>query len=178
MTGLKQIMPSQQLAVLMKRMTGVIAMLGLLLSAGAAQAVIDTYEFNNEQEHQQYKVLIDELRCPKCQNQNLSGSNSPIAEDMRREIHRMVTEGQTNQDVVDFMVARYGDFVNYRPRRDSSTLVLWYGPIGMLLIGAVVVFLISRRKRGDSGSVSTSSAPKDAAAEQKLQRLLKDKDAR
>ncbi len=176
--GVKQIMQLQLLTMFIKRIIRIISILGLLVTAWAAHAVIDTYEFNTEQQHQQYRVLIDELRCPKCQNQNLSGSNAPIAEDMRREIHRMVTEGQSNQHVVDFMVARYGDFVNYRPRRDSSTLVLWYGPIGMLLIGALVVVLISRRKRGDSGDASASAKPKDAAAQQKLQRLLNDKDAR
>tara|TARA_R110002167_G_scaffold82282_4_gene224546 strand:- start:736 stop:1263 length:528 start_codon:yes stop_codon:yes gene_type:complete len=161
----------------MTRMIQVAALIALLLGSMSAQAVIDTYKFNTEEEHQQYKVLIDELRCPKCQNQNLSGSNSPIAEDMRREIHRMVTEGQTSQDVVDFMVARYGDFVNYRPRRDSSTLVLWYGPIGMLIIGAVVVVLISLRKRKGKGS-DASVKPAEKLDKAKLQRLLDDKDPR
>ncbi len=159
----------------MKRTMRLMAVLGLLLTSWSAQAVIETYQFKNEQEHQQYKVLVEELRCPKCQNQNLSGSNSPIAEDMRREIHRMVSEGQSSQSVIDFMVARYGDFVNYRPRRDSSTMLLWYGPIGMLVIGAFVVFLVSRRKRegADPGVKSI-----DSAAQEKLKRLLDDKDAR
>ena len=151
------------------------SMLAVLLMAMplSSWAVIDTYEFANEQQQDQYKVLIDELRCPKCQNQNLADSNAPIAADMRREIHRMVTEGQSNQNVVDFMVARYGDFVNYRPRKDSSTLLLWYGPIGMLLLGALVVVLMTRRKRG----VEQKPQAKDNQVDQqKLQRLLKDKD--
>ncbi|MFT5721606.1 MAG: cytochrome c-type biogenesis protein CcmH [Motiliproteus sp.] len=152
--------------------------LGVLLGSllpWSAQAAIDAYSFATEQQHQQYQVLTQQLRCPKCQNQNLAGSNSPIAEDMRREIHRMLTEGQTNPQVVDFMVARYGDFVNYRPRRDSSTLLLWYGPIGMLLIGAVVVLLISRRKGEDA---KVSAKPTDTAAQERLQRLLNTKDVR
>ncbi|MEH6823966.1 MAG: cytochrome c-type biogenesis protein [Motiliproteus sp.] len=159
----------------MKRTMRLMAMLGLLLASWSAQAVIETYQFKNEQEKQQYKVLVEELRCPKCQNQNLSGSNSPIAEDMRREIHRMVSEGQSSQTVIDFMVARYGDFVNYRPRRDSSTMLLWYGPIAMLVIGALVVLLVSRRKRGGSDADVKAIDP---AAQEKLKRLLDDKDAR
>ncbi|MEH6649227.1 MAG: cytochrome c-type biogenesis protein [Motiliproteus sp.] len=148
-----------------------IVLMVLLLTSWSAQAVIDAYQFDNDQQHDRYKLLTEELRCPKCQNQNLAGSNSPIATDMRREIHRMVTEGQSNQDVVDFMVARYGDFVNYRPRRDGSTMVLWYGPIALLVIGGLVVLATARRRRaGDKPGQSKS------ADQEKLQRLLKDKD--
>lgn len=146
-------------------------LIALLLTSWSAQAVIDAYQFDDEQQHEQYKILTAELRCPKCQNQNLADSNAPIATDMRREIHRMVTEGQSNQDVVDFMVARYGDFVNYRPRRDGSTMVLWYGPIALLILGGLVVLATAKRRKkgGDSGQ-SKSADP------EKLQRLLKDKD--
>jgi cytochrome c-type biogenesis protein CcmH len=142
----------------------------LLFSAWSAQAVIDTYEFASTEQQDQYKLLTEELRCPKCQNQNLADSNAPIAADMRREIHRMVSQGQSNQDVVDFMVARYGDFVNYRPRKDSSTAVLWYGPIVMLLIGALVLLLLTRRKGGaDKGKSAEAAVDRD-----KLKRLLDD----
>lgn len=149
-------------------------LLPLLLLSTSVWAVIDTYEFSNDQQQGQYKILIEELRCPKCQNQNLADSNAPIAADMRREIHRMVTEGQTNQDVVDFMVARYGDFVNYRPRRDSSTLVLWYGPIGMLVLGAVVVVLLAKRKR--TGNTEKNANTGNKVDRDKLQRLLDKED--
>lgn len=154
----------------MKRLQSLLLVFGLLLCSWSAQAVIDTYEFGNDEQQLQYKILTEELRCPKCQNQNLADSNAPIAADMRREIHRMVSEGQSNQNVVDFMVARYGDFVNYRPRRDSSTLVLWYGPIAMLLVGALVLVVLTRRKR--SGGIEK---PQDKTADrEKLQRLLDD----
>ena len=151
----------------------------LVLSGSSAWAVIDTYEFNTEQQQEQYKVLIEELRCPKCQNQNLADSNAPIAADMRREIHRMVTEGESNQGVVDFMVARYGDFVNYRPRRDSSTFVLWYGPIGLLALGGVVVLVLARRKRSQQSRAETTTEQPQTEApvdQERLQRLLKDKE--
>lgn len=149
-----------------------VVLMALLLTSWSAHAVIDAYEFDTEQQHDRYKSLTQELRCPKCQNQNLADSNSPISTDMRREIHRMVTEGQSNQDVVDFMVARYGDFVNYRPRRDGSTMVLWYGPIALLILGGLVVLATAKRRRkGDGAGQSKSADP------EKLQRLLKDKDA-
>ncbi len=119
----------------------------LMGSFSTAYAAIDTYKFEDFENRKQFKVLTEELRCPKCQNQNLADSNSPIASDMRREIHRMVEEGQSNQQVVDFMVARYGDFVRYRPKRDSSTAFLWYGPIVLLAFGILVVVLISRRRK-------------------------------
>ncbi|MEH6625224.1 MAG: cytochrome c-type biogenesis protein [Motiliproteus sp.] len=135
-------------------------------------AAIDTYKFANPENREQFKVLTEELRCPKCQNQNLADSNSPIAFDMRREIHRMVEEGQSSQQVVDFMVARYGDFVRYRPKRDSSTAILWYGPIVLLVFGLTVVVLISRRRKA-----VVDRKPDSALAdneEERLKRLLGD----
>ncbi|WP_076720498.1 cytochrome c-type biogenesis protein [Motiliproteus sp. MSK22-1] len=132
-------------------------------------AAIDTYNFANEENRKQFKTLTDELRCPKCQNQNLADSNSPIAADMRREIHRMVEEGQSNQQVVDFMVARYGDFVRYRPKRDSSTALLWYGPIVLLVVGALVVLVISRRRSAEVSKPNPNLADSD---QERLKRLL------
>ena len=152
-----------------------VTVVALLLTSWSAPAAIDAYQFNNGEQKARYKLLTEELRCPKCQNQNLADSNAPIAADMRREIHRMVTSGQSNQDVVDFMVARYGDFVNYRPRRDASTFVLWYGPIGLLVLGGVVVVVMTRRKRGTADTTTTPTAKQPDR--EKLQRLLNDKNS-
>lgn len=117
------------------------------LSISSAWAAIDTFTFSEQGNRELFQELAEELRCPKCQNQNLSDSNSPIAADMRREIYRMVEEGQSGEQVTDFMVARYGDFVRYRPKNDESTWLLWYGPIGLISLGLiVVVFIASRRK--------------------------------
>ncbi len=155
----------------MKPLIQLMAVLGLLILSWSARAVIETYSFENAQQQGQYKELTEVLRCPKCQNQNLADSNAPIAEDMRREIHRMVNEGQSNQNVIDFMVARYGDFVNYRPRHDSSTLVLWYGPIALLVIGALVILVTARRKKGPADGAEKSGGKSNR---KKLQRLLDD----
>jgi cytochrome c-type biogenesis protein CcmH len=88
--------------------------LGLSL-AGVAQAAIDTYEFAKEGDRERFRELTKELRCPKCQNQDIADSNAPIAADLRKEIFRMLGEGKDNQQIIDFMVDRYGDFVRYKP---------------------------------------------------------------
>ncbi len=75
-----------------------------------------------------YQKFIEELRCPKCQNQNLAGSNSPISEDLRREIYRLIDDGKSDTEIVQFMLDRYGDFILYRPRLTSETAILWAAP--------------------------------------------------
>lgn len=130
-----------------------------LCMIGGAQAAIDAYEFESEDERQRYRTLVEELRCPKCQNQNIADSNAPIAMDLRREIFRMLEEGQSNEQIVDYLVDRYGDFVRYKPPVNLKTLALWYGPIAMLVVGFGVLALILRRRRhaGDSGAQNTLS---------------------
>ncbi|MGV8862199.1 MAG: cytochrome c-type biogenesis protein [Pseudomonas sp.] len=116
--------------------------------ANVAQAAIDAYEFRDEAERARYSELTKELRCPKCQNQDIADSNAPIAADLRKEIYRMLGEGQSNQQIIDFMVDRYGDFVRYKPALNSSTWLLWFGP-GILLMGGVLVMgVIVMRRRG------------------------------
>ena len=121
------------------------AVLGLSL-AGVAQAAIDTYQFADDAERERYRDLTKELRCPKCQNQDIADSNAPIAADLRREIFRMLGEGKSNQQIIDFMVDRYGDFVRYKPALTARTWLLWFGP-GALLLGGVVVLAVIVRKR-------------------------------
>ncbi|MFO1369913.1 MAG: cytochrome c-type biogenesis protein [Marinagarivorans sp.] len=114
------------------------------VSTAAVWAAIDTFDFSSEENRERYSVLVDELRCPKCKNNNLSGSNSMIAMDLKREIHTMVEEGKTNQQIADFMVARYGDFVLYRPRVTSQTALLWGAPIGLFVVALIVVITLVR----------------------------------
>ena len=119
---------------------------GLALT-GIAHAAIDTYEFANDAERERFRELTKELRCPKCQNQDIADSNAPIATDLRREIFRMLGEGKDNQQILDFMVARYGDFVLYKPALTSKTAVLWFGPLALLVGGMVVIGVIVGRRR-------------------------------
>ncbi|OCT25718.1 cytochrome c-type biogenesis protein [Pseudomonas putida] len=122
------------------------AVLGLSL-AGMARAAIDTYQFRDDAERERYQQLTKELRCPKCQNQDIADSNAPIAADLRREIFRMLGENQSNQQIIDFMVDRYGDFVRYKPALTARTWLLWFGPGVLLAGGFVVLAVIVRRRR-------------------------------
>ncbi|NRB41931.1 MAG: cytochrome c-type biogenesis protein CcmH [Pseudomonadales bacterium] len=116
----------------------------LLFLAVQVNAVIETYEFSAAEYKLRYQTMVHELRCPKCQNQNLSGSNSPIAKDLRRELHRMIEEGQGDDEIIAFMVKRYGNFVLYRPPVDKYTLWLWGSPIILLMLALLFVFFLRR----------------------------------
>ena len=135
-------------------------LLGLMLVTGA-QAAIDTYNFKDEAERQQFRQLTTELRCPKCQNQDIADSNAPIAADLRREIFRMLGEGKDNQQIIDYMVARYGDFVRYKPVLNSRTWLLWFGPVGLLMGGLLVLGLIVLRKRHSPLSAANQTLTTD-----------------
>lgn len=120
----------------------------VLSLAGQAMAAIDVYEFPTEDERKRYQKFLEELRCPKCKNNNLAGTNSEIADDLRRELHKMVLEGKSDDEIIDFMVSRYGDFVLYRPPVQTNTIALWTGPVIFLLIGFGAIAWIVVRRRG------------------------------
>lgn len=151
------------------------ASLTLLLVMGVAHAAIDTYTFSNEQNEQRFQHLTDEFRCPKCQNQNIADSDSPIASDLRREVHRMVEEGKSDQSIIDFMVTRYGEFVLYRPRIEKETWLLWFGPGALLVVGLVIVALVARHRR--KRIAPQNSAQLSAEDSEQLKKLL-DQDKR
>ncbi|MDO6447126.1 cytochrome c-type biogenesis protein CcmH [Colwellia sp. 1_MG-2023] len=130
----------------------------------------DTYVFPDEVTETRYKSLVKELRCPKCQNQNLADSNSPIAADLRREVYNLLEQGKSDGEIVGFMVQRYGEFVLYRPQVSSLTYVLWFGPAFLLLIGVMVVVQILRKKPVKKETIVLSDEQKD-----KLAQILKDK---
>ncbi|MBR7888659.1 cytochrome c-type biogenesis protein CcmH [Marinomonas sp. A79] len=105
--------------------------------------------FSSELNQTRYQALVTELRCPKCQNQNVADSESSIALDLRRLVFEMIEQGKTDQEIIDYMVARYGAFVLYRPEHSSATFLLWYGPFILLAVGvlAFVLIIVSNRKR-------------------------------
>ncbi|MBA4501028.1 cytochrome c-type biogenesis protein [Marinobacterium marinum] len=128
-----------------------------------AQATIDAYEFSSEENEQRFHELTNVLRCPKCQNQNISDSDAPLAADLRREVYRMLEEGEANDGIIDFMVTRYGEFVLYRPKVNATTWLLWYGPFVLLAIGLIVVVLISRNRRRQQTAAPASGAEVNSA---------------
>ncbi len=121
--------------------------LGLLFISLTSFAAIEVHEFDNDVDRQRYQTFIDEMRCPKCQNQNLAGTNSPIAMDLRRELELMIKDGKSDKEIVDFMVERYGEFILYRPRLSPATLLLWGAPIVLLVFGVIMLLLIVRKRR-------------------------------
>jgi len=112
-----------------------------------AFAAIEAHEFDTDLQRQRYQSFIEEMRCPKCQNQNLAGSDSPISADLRRELYEMIKLGKSDKEIVDFMVDRYGDFILYRPRVTPITYVLWGAPVTLLVVGFIVLIFILRRRR-------------------------------
>ena len=131
-------------------------------------AQVDTFEFDNDEQQGRFRQLSNELRCPMCQNTNLSGSTGGVAEDLRREIHRMILEGMSNEEIEQFMFERYGDFIFYRPRLRAETILLWFGPLLFLIIGGFIAYGIFRR----ANSVDRVTVDLDEEQEAKLNELV------
>lgn len=127
-------------------MTRGIVLLVALLLAPVSWAAIDAYEFPDEDMRDRYHQLIDELRCPQCLNTNIAGSDAMISKDLRREVHRLLLEGHSDDEVLEFMQARYGDFILYEPRVKPGTYALWFLP-PLLLVSAVIFVIVMLRNR-------------------------------
>jgi cytochrome c-type biogenesis protein CcmH len=145
----------------------VLAITSLFAGNIAYASPVETFEFQDEVTKIRFQALSKELRCPKCQNQNLADSNSPIAEDLRRELYELLQQGKADSEIVDFMVSRYGEFVLYRPRVSSLTYVLWFGPALLILIGIIVVIIILRKKPATKENLAL-----DSQQQEKLKQLL------
>ena len=120
------------------------ALIFLFISVNAIAEMVDTFEFHNQADRTRAVELAKSLRCPQCQNQNLVESNSPIAYDLRIEVYNMVNEGKTNQQIIDSMTSRFGNFVNYKPPFQWNTALLWLLPAGLLLVAFGLIWVSSR----------------------------------
>src|SRR5690625_6214636 len=129
----------------------------LVLCGTALASAIETYPFSSELEETRFRSLIAELRCTVCQNQSLADSDAPLARDLRREVFGMLQDNRSDQEIRDFMVERYGEFVLYRPPLAGHTLLLWGGPVGLLVIGLATA-LVAIRKRRDRKSTRLNSS--------------------
>ncbi len=108
--------------------------------------------------------LAENLRCLVCQNESLASSHAELAEDLRREVRELMKQGKSDQEIIDYLVARYGDFVLYKPPMKSYTVLLWFGPFALLLMGlGVLVFQLHKRRQIVQESVLTPEAQKRAA---------------
>ncbi|MBT3707311.1 MAG: cytochrome c-type biogenesis protein CcmH [Proteobacteria bacterium] len=125
----------------------ILLVVGVFTSSTMSFAAIETYQFSDTEDEIRYQKMIAELRCLVCQNQNLADSNAELAQDLRAKTFEMVNAGASNNEIAEFMVARYGDFVLYRPPLKGQTLLLWIGPFGILLIALIVFFITVRRSQ-------------------------------
>lgn len=127
-------------------------LLGLLLVAFAAHA-IDPLPFRDQAQRERFQHLTRELRCLVCQNESLADSNADLARDLRHEVFQLMQQGKSDEQIKQYLVARYSDYVLYDPPLRPSTWLLWFGPAAVLLLGALAVVLtVRRRGRGSTGS--------------------------
>ena len=146
----------------------------LLLLGGlsTANAIVEKQdilpeEFKSPEEKQRFRNLIEDLRCTVCQNQNLADSNASLARDLRHQVLDQIQTGKNDKEVIDYLVARYGDFVLYKPPFKSTTYVLWIGPFVFFIIAVTILFVLIRRRN----QVKTTSLSKEEA--EKLQDALR-----
>lgn len=132
-----------------------------ILVVATAQAAIEVYHFDDVEKTNRFKQLTAELRCPKCQNQNIADSNAEIAQDLRAKLQQMLEADKNDDEIVQYMVDRYGDFVLYKPKIDPQTYLLWFGPIFLLLVAFFVVYAIVRvRTKRSSNQLNTDQQEK------------------
>ena len=142
--------------------------LALVLFAPGAGAKVEVLSFDTPDREQRYNTLIKELRCLVCQNQNLADSNAELAKDLREKTYEMIQAGVSDDEIVDYMINRYGDFVLYRPPVKTSTVFLWLGPFIALLIGLFVVTRMIRRGSAVDAEVL------DQQQQEQVKRLLRE----
>lgn len=158
----------------MTRPAATVTLLLYLLCLPLAQGAIEELEFASEEDRARYEKLVDELRCPKCTSGNLAGSDAPIAADLRSEIYRQINDGRSSDEIQDFMTARYGDFILYRPPLNLGTALLWFGPGLLLLAGFIIIRRMLRANRVDVAADGGTAATLSSEEQRKLNALLDD----
>ncbi|WP_174872194.1 cytochrome c-type biogenesis protein [Pectobacterium polaris] len=143
----------------------VLSFLGALLLSFSVLASSEVLRFDNDTQEQQFRELTMQLRCPKCQNNSIADSNSMIASDMRQKVYELMQQGQTKEQVVDYMVDRYGYFVTYEPPITPFTILLWLLPALFLALGAGMIIRRARRIR-------SAKEPMSEQDKKRLQTLL------
>ena len=118
----------------------------LFLLIQSVHAEIEVYQLTSPELELRYQSLTEELRCLVCQNQNIADSHAELAQDLRRKVYEMLSSGQSNAQIIDYMTERYGDFVLYRPPFNVRTILLWFTPVLALLIGALGFMSILNRR--------------------------------
>ena len=157
----------------------VFLVMALLLTPPVVAAPVVTYEFASEEQEALFNKLSNELRCLVCQNQSIADSNAELATDLRDEIYGMLQQGNSEEEIVEFMVARYGDFVLYNPPMKPMTWLLWFGPAFALLAGFFfVVRIIGRQKKAAVAEMSSEEIERLKALQSEAQAMIKTGDNR
>ncbi|EBK5486890.1 cytochrome c-type biogenesis protein CcmH, partial [Salmonella enterica subsp. enterica serovar Telelkebir] len=130
----------------MRLLPGMVMLMLVLVIAGSARATTDVMPFKDEAQEQQFRQLTEQLRCPKCQNNSIADSNAMIATDMRRRVYDLMQEGKSRQEIIDYMVARYGHFVTYDPPLTPLTVLLWVLPLAAIVAGGWIIVARTRRR--------------------------------
>lgn len=156
----------------MKKLVRVLLMLGCFSIASMGYASIDVYEFEDKQQAEDFSILEQELRCPKCQNQNIADSNAGLAKDIKDRAYKLLKEGKSREEITQYMVDRYGDFITYRPPVTRSTWVLWFGPFVLLIVVlTILLFFVKRHKKSGSRLQAESSSVSEEE-KRKIESLL------
>ena len=135
--------------------------------------------FSDESLRPRYQQLLQELRCPKCQNKNLADSNSPISQDLRREIQRMLEEQMTDKQIKDYLKSRYSEFILYRPEVNKNTWLLWGSPVLVVLLGLLILLRHNRQPKPSANKEVpkvNKESPSNTSDQQRLAELLGDKE--
>ncbi|MGB5456524.1 MAG: cytochrome c-type biogenesis protein [Gammaproteobacteria bacterium] len=150
-----------------------IILVAMMFTPAYAGPVI-TYDFATAEQEALFNKLSDELRCLVCQNQAISDSNADLAKDLRDEIYTMLQQGQSEDQIVEFMVARYGDFVLYRPPMKPVTWLLWFGPALALIVGFFVVMrIVNKQKQASAVEISGEDIERLKALQAETQAVIK-----
>lgn len=150
-----------------KNLRALFVLCGLFVFFNNTFAADIPHNFKDSQQEARYKQLLEELRCLVCQNQSLADSHADLAQDFRDEIYKRILQGQGNDEIIEYLVTRYGDFVLYNPPLKNRTVVLWFGPFTLLLIALLVAVLIVRRRQ------QSETVPLSSEEQQKIEDLLK-----
>ncbi|WKE66774.1 cytochrome c-type biogenesis protein CcmH [Gallaecimonas kandeliae] len=134
-----------------------------------AHCAVDAYTFDDPAKEAQFNQLIKELRCPKCQNQDIADSDAELAKDLREKVYEMTQAGKSRQEIIRYMKARYGDFIHYQPPVRMDTIILWLAPV-MVLVGGLI-FIFVRASRDPAVALSEEE-------KKRLRRLLDEKEPR
>ncbi|AKG08706.1 cytochrome C biogenesis protein [Moraxella bovoculi] len=151
----------------MKKIMMATLFMGVMMQASAG---IEVYEFKTSEDETRYRALIEELRCPKCQNQNLAGSDAPIALDLKQKTYEMINDGRSDTEIRDYMFERYGDFISYKPPVRPSTWILWFFPPILLVL--LVIGWLYKAKKGRTPVTQGTPNQLSKSEEEQLNKLL------